>query len=74
MSVVVYLCVCPYVCKSMERKLNLYETLIYFRYFDYFLNILLFYVYWGKLWQSFDFVKDILISYQNSPKSVIYLF
>ena len=32
MSIVMHLCVCPYVCKSMERKLNLYGTPMYFRY------------------------------------------
>ena len=29
--------VCLSVCKSMEKKLNLYETPIYFRYFGYLL-------------------------------------
>ena len=46
MSVVMHLGVCPYVRKSMEKKLNLYETPMYFRYFDNFLNILSLYVYW----------------------------
>ena len=47
MSVVVHLCICPYVYKSMEKKLNLYETPMYFRHFSYLLIILLLCVYWG---------------------------
>ena len=46
MTVDVYLCVYLYVCKSMEKKLNLYETPIYFRYFGYLSNFLFLYVYW----------------------------
>ena len=49
MSVVMHLCVCPYVCKCIEMKLKFYETPIYFRYFGYLLIILLLYVYWGNL-------------------------
>ena len=44
-----HLCVCPYVCKSMEKKLRLYETPMYIRYFGYLSNIMLLYVYWGVI-------------------------
>ena len=47
MIVVMHQCVCLYVCQSMERKLNLYETPMYFSYFDYMSYIVLYYVVWG---------------------------
>ena len=48
MDVVMYLYVCPFVCKSMERKLYLYETPMYFSYFVYFSCFMLYYVVWNQ--------------------------
>ena len=48
MDVVLHLYVCPFVCQSMERKLYLYETPMYFSYFVYFAYIMLYYVVWNQ--------------------------
>ena len=37
-GVVLHLYVCPFVCKSMKRKLYLYETSMYFSYFVYIMS------------------------------------
>ena len=38
MSIVMHLCVCLYVCRSMRKNLDLYETPMYFRSFVLFVN------------------------------------
>ena len=62
MCVVMHLCVCLYM---HEEKLNLYETPMYFRYFGYLSDIMLYYVYWGNLHLPFDFGEEISIINQN---------
>ena len=65
MSVVMHLCVCLCVCKSMERKLSLYKAqcvldILVICY------ILCYCMFTGSnLHMSFDFGKDILNSYHN---------
>ena len=54
---VLHLYVCLFVCKSMERKLYLYETPMYFNYFVYFLYIMSYYVVWINLHYSFNLVR-----------------
>ena len=47
---------------------------MYFNYVEYFVDIMLYYVVGIILCMSFNFGSNILITYQNSPKSVFYLF
>ena len=74
MNVVLHLYVCLFVSKRMERKLYLYKTPMYFSHFVYFVHIMLYYVVWDQFALVFNSGKDILITYQYSPKSVFYLF
>ena len=73
MSVVLYLYVCPFVCELRKNYTFLKLQCILIM-----LNILLILCYIMLLGiilhLSFDFGNNILITYQNSPKSVFYLF
>ena len=74
MSVVLHLYVCPFSLREQREsctfmKLQCILTMLYILYI--LCNIMLFGI---ILCLSFDFGKDILITYQNSPKSVFYLF
>ena len=59
MSVVMHLCVCPYVCSCMRRNLYLCKMPMHFRYIYYFL--LLYYGQFprGELHMSLNFGQDI---------------
>ena len=74
MSVVLHLYVCPFVSERDKRKCDLVKL----QHILIFLNILyILYVimlFGDILHMSFDFGKHILITYQNSPKSVFYYF
>ena len=59
MSVVVHLCVCPYVCNCMEKNLYLCETPMYFTNIQNLIIILLWGVSSGELHMSFKFGKEI---------------
>ena len=48
-----YVCLC--VCESMERKLYLYKTPMYFSYFVYFAYIMLYYGVRGQFALVFQF-------------------
>ena len=60
MSVVMHMCVCPYVCNCMGKNLYLCETPMYFRYIYYFVIILLWQVSQGgtayviKFWSRYS--------------------
>ena len=74
MSVVLHLYVCPFVSERVERKLYLVKLqciLIMLHVLYTLCHIMLFGV---ILHLSFNFDKYISITYQNSPKSVFYLF
>ena len=47
---------------------------MYFNYVEYFIDIMLYYVVGDHSAYVFWFGNYILITYQNSPKSVFYLF
>ena len=59
MSVVVHLCVCPYVSNCMEKKLYFFETTMYFRNFYYLVIILL----WGVSKGEVLYVIKIWLKY-----------
>ena len=69
MNVVIHLYVCLFVFRRMEEKLCLYETPMYFGYFVHFHVVYDIFLFGDNLHQSFNFSKDILNIYQNSPKS-----
>ena len=74
MSVVMYLYVCLFVCKSMKESCTFIKLQCIFVIL-YFLHILWYIMLFGvSLNSSFNFGKDIPDTYQNSPKSVFYLF
>ena len=71
---VLYLYVCLFVSERTVRKLYIYETpmyLIMLHILYMFCNVMLL---GDILHLCFDFDKDISITYQNSSKSVFYLF
>ena len=74
MSIVLHLYVCPFVSKRDKRKWYLCETPTYFNNLNilYILCVIMFFG--DVLHMSFDFGIHILITYQNSPKLVFYLF
>ena len=48
MNVFVHLYICLFVCRRMERKLYLYVTPMYFRYFIHFSYFMSYYVVWDQ--------------------------
>ena len=74
MSVVLHLYVCPFVSER-ERENGTFVKLQHILVFLNILYILCIIMLFGDiLHMSFDFGNHILITYQNSPKSVFYLF